>query len=173
MDKKIERRRPDPARMLLERHSLGSAGFCVLILLALTGLPTLDLQLTVAFWCVCLALPIFLSVYLAKEEILYLRNRTEPKLEAALYAAILVAHTGLLLLGTAIACLASHHSPPLGVVVWFALATIYWLNSALEKAVESVKCHQSVNGNTAGSVRNHSKQVIASNSECDGDQSNE
>lgn len=120
--------------LLIDKHALSSAGFCVLIVLALMGISTpFDRPLLFALWFACVAIPLFLSIYIAKEDIVALRKHPSRKADRALSLIAYVSYFALLLLAAAIAMLAAHHSPPLGLVFFILVMASFWLSSLLRK----------------------------------------
>ena len=105
---------------LFEKVSLGSAGVCLVTILAITEVSApLDepLQLSVLF--AFLAIPLFVSIYLAKDEILGLVGDTTKRARAAFHIFFTINYAALLLLVASLAMLASHFSPRLGLAFFF------------------------------------------------------
>lgn len=122
------------AGALIEKHALASAGFCVLIVLALTGVSgPLDTPLKFSLWFACLGIPLFLSLYVAKDEIDGLHRCSEVKRARALTLVAGISYIGLLLLGASIAMLAVHRSPLLGLLCFLLTMSSFWLSAALSK----------------------------------------
>lgn len=105
---------------LIDRHSLGSAGVCALIIVGLVSVPSpLDFPLRASLWCACLSLPVFLAMYVSKNEIIALRDAIEKKGDEAFYLALIAFCFALFLLSASFAFMAVHHDPVLGVVTLF------------------------------------------------------
>ncbi|ACD21566.1 conserved hypothetical protein (plasmid) [Paraburkholderia phytofirmans PsJN] len=122
------------AGALIEKHALGSAGFCMLIVLALTGISgPLDTPLRFSLWFACVGIPLFLSLYVAKEEIEALRKCADAKRDKALSLVSYVSYCALLFLGLSITMLAAHRSPLLGLVFFLSAMSPFWLSAALRK----------------------------------------
>ncbi|RKP44647.1 hypothetical protein D7S89_22180 [Trinickia fusca] len=128
---------------LIDKHSLGSAGFCVLIVLALTGVTgALDRPLQLSMWCASFAIPLFLSVYIATEDVVTLRKSRGKYAEFALKIAVGVWMVAALLLAASISALVAHRSMTLGVIFWLAVIVPWWLSELLRKLSSKDKARQ-------------------------------
>lgn len=121
---------------VIERISLGAAGFCVLIMLTLTGLSEpLDLPLRISMWLACLAIPLLLSVYIAKDDLIRLRRVGGPAAERAAILVALISYCALFLFTTSLAAVAGHFSPILGVIFLLLTLGSFTLSSILQKLI--------------------------------------
>jgi hypothetical protein len=124
----------DRFEAFLQTHALGSAGICTLIIFAITGVEsTYDGKLRMSLWCASMAIPLFLSVYVAKDQLLAMRHVLGQKPNAysrvALKAITWISFVALMLMAGSIAAMIAHRIPLAGLIFFLASFSLTWLAS--------------------------------------------
>ncbi|MGG1948265.1 hypothetical protein AB1286_26245 [Trinickia sp. NRRL B-1857] len=124
----------DRFEAFLQTHTLGSAGICTLIILAITGVEsTYDDKLRMSLWCASMAIPLLLSVYAAKDQLLAMRRvlaqRPNAYSRTALMLVTWISYVAHMLMAGSIAAMIAHRIPLAGLIFFLASFGFPWLAS--------------------------------------------